>query len=760
MKNLLRISNYLIVLLFCLFYAKLSAQEFEVFKGFSGEVTGKVKYSQDKGWFVVVELQSVIPLEGEASQYDAVIGEKVKIRTNWPTRKTVDPIISAYIKSLQPGQSFKHTVFNSRGNQLELSLDGNVPDWSRAAKLKADTAIAKSIKKYTIDDITGAVIDESKVDITILVDPAKATDSFNIVATLNEAFKKAYPKLVAGEGVKILIKPGTYRESIPHIDWKKGAAENALLIIEGSEPGSVVWSGSDLFESSSWKSLGGGLYSHDWEYDFGNYSLPWGAKDVLGHRSEMIFFNGKLLQQVMLEGYAYDKKAKPNYTYTGFIPASEALTPGSYGVAEMDENGNKIYLRLKANESLSRAKIEVAVRRELIDLRNKNNLVLRNLVVTHAANTLRDYGSHTAIRLQDNDNVFIDRCRFVWNNAHGLRPFGGLNWTIRDSVFNYNGYSGMQINQLENFKMLNCDTSMNNWRGSWADFYSWFIGGAKIHEGNGHYVKNHRSFGNLALGLWYDIHLYNIYIEGLVSAYNHSSSLFLELSEGPFLVDRSIIGPTLRASANPFLTSVITSFVMRDSIVFNNFQGKGIIDGIDANTNQKIKAAAAVKLQWYLRQDLHAGRKEIFPGLHRIENCIIVSDSNVQYLLLEKNGTNRKNAKYKMYAYEGDNNVFYASDDDLIFSYSNTAYKDVDVDLQAWQEVRNETNAIWMNPDFVNPASLDFRLKNTQSTLMESHPNLPYRNYSGQSGQVLSQLGAFMEMADYEPEQNSGMPPL
>jgi hypothetical protein len=346
--------------------------------------------------------------------------------------------------------------------------------------------------------------------------------------------------------------------------------------------------------------------------------------------------------------------------------------------------------------------------------------------------------------------VLIDGCRFLWNNANAIRTFSGKNWTIRNSQFNYNGYSGFQSAGLDNLLMTDSETSYNNWRGSWGKVYSWFIGGAKIHQGRGHLIKNHRAFGNLAPGLWYDVQNHDIYIDGLVSAYNASCSLFLELSQGPFTVENSILGPSIGEKSTVFLTSIITELLMKNSIIFSDVTGN-FTGGIDGNTGQKVKEQGLVRLQWYLRNDPHANIAPIYPGLHRIEDTIMVSTSNSLYVLVEENGTNRSHPNYAKYDYAGKNNVFYGSQPGLEFSVLDKAYKTVSPTLAEWREIRTEIDSVWLDPKFSNPARLDFRLPDG-SPLKKTHPDLPYKNLSDLSEEVLRNAHEFNIFAKFNQD--------
>jgi hypothetical protein len=157
--------------------------------------------------------------------------------------------------------------------------------------------------------------------------------------TLNAAFKQAKAHLDAGEATKIVIGAGNYRETLGH-QVLTGRAKDTLLVLEGAGADKTTWSGSEVWSAPKWKSLGNGIYVADWPYEWGNHSYPWETPRVLGHRSEMVFVNGQLLRQVLLEDYDFSRTGdmidhgnrQATWTYRGFQDPAKTLTIGSFGV--------------------------------------------------------------------------------------------------------------------------------------------------------------------------------------------------------------------------------------------------------------------------------------------------------------------------------------------------------------------------------------------------------------------------------------------
>ena len=87
------------------------------------------------------------------------------------------------------------------------------------------------------------------------------------------------------------------------------------------------------------------LYEHPWTNDWGNLWVYSSFVDATlpAYRSEMVFVDGAPLRQEILEDY--EKTGKQYTNYTGYTAPQQALTPGTFGVAERDENGNKIFIR-------------------------------------------------------------------------------------------------------------------------------------------------------------------------------------------------------------------------------------------------------------------------------------------------------------------------------------------------------------------------------------------------------------------------------
>jgi hypothetical protein len=155
------------------------------------------------------------------------------------------------------------------------------------------------------------------------------------------------------------------------------------------------------------------IYRHDWNPNWGFHSEGYySPPNILLHRKEIVFINGKRLEPAILENYNYtDPKGrvynevgllieeKPNaeggYEYIGYA-GHDVLKPGQFGVAQLGpgeedydnhEYPNSIFIRLpESMNGLSGASIEVGMAEAALAIQvAKDNLVIRNLVFKHFA---------------------------------------------------------------------------------------------------------------------------------------------------------------------------------------------------------------------------------------------------------------------------------------------------------------------------------------------------------------------------------------
>ena len=189
--------------------------------------------------------------------------------------------------------------------------------------------------------------------------------------------------------------------------------------------------------------------------------------------------------------------------------------------------------------------IEVAVQRQFVKFTPKEGLVWRNLTVQHFANTIGpgfDF-QYVITFARGSKNILIEQSAFQWNNQFTLQLKEIDGFTLRDCVFQYNGGSGQDASFLTNSLFENNTTNFNNWRNYLGGATEWFLGGFKHQTNTDQIMRGHTSIGNLATGCWWDISNKNQYITEVVSALNYREGFFYEISEGPMLLEKSLVAP-------------------------------------------------------------------------------------------------------------------------------------------------------------------------------------------------------------------------
>ena len=610
---------------------------------------------------------------------------------------------------------------------------------------------------FNTNEIVGAQIEESKIQQTIHVNinHSDASDSNsglreNPLKTFKAALEKAKGHLRKGEGTKIVIHPGVYREGELVIDGKSlgSAARDALLIIEGTEKGQVILSGSKVWQPDTWKKTQQGgtvYYEHDWPYDFGNDGGAWGKhgpKKVIAHRSEMVFINGQPLKQVLLEKYDYSwpdsSGGKGKHQYIGFDAPKNVLKPNTFGVAELDENGNKIYIRPQEGIDFSQAKIEVATKQFLLRFFHMENVVLRNLSFQHSNSIIGVPGAAVMFgpwygkNEFRSSNILIEDSDFRWNNGRGLSLINTKNVTLRRNTANYNGFAGIIVGTLMNAVWEDNETSFNNWRGYRGDFVSWAIGGVKIHNTRNGVFRRHQSIGNMTRGLWFDNGNENILIEDLTAIHN-IQGLFLEISLGPFIVRNALLADDQKVN---FLIASATNISLENSIIYG-------VNGGDPVRFGSAPRTFSDKVGEILGEN-NGQKIPISLGKTQFRNNVIIAKGKEQALMFQGGGNLGIYRKFLQQDYVGSDNLYWAPQEKV---FGIGFQRNRMTDIQGWSDFTEEKNYQWQNPSFADAENYDFRL-NKESPLKNQESTLPTRKLNGLKVQELKNFLAWVRKTD------------
>ena len=327
--------------------------------------------------------------------------------------------------------------------------------------------------------------------------------------TIQAAVNRANGQNQNGIGVKVIVKPGVYRETVTIGNYR---STGAALTIEAASPGTAAIAGSDVL--SGWNAEGNGIYTHAWTPNLGACAVPSGwptSFAEIARRTEMLYVNGTPLTQVM---------------------SSSALKPGTFFA---NEGSNSIYAYPDPSVDMSSATVEAATRSRTLNISGRSNVAIRGLVLRHAASCINT----TGVIVYGSNNILFDSVQALWNNWGGIGIYSTNNVTVQNSVASHNGGIGIMAARDQNAALNSNETDYNNWRGAQAALFDWGMGGAKLMYMRNATVQNHFSYNNQAQGLWFDTDNKNININGATLSGNVMAGLQLEASQGPVNVQNS-----------------------------------------------------------------------------------------------------------------------------------------------------------------------------------------------------------------------------
>jgi hypothetical protein len=380
--------------------------------------------------------------------------------------------------------------------------------------------------------------------IYLYVDAQKGSDSNTGTAslplkTIQAAVNKANVNNQKGIGTKVIINAGVYREfvNITAVSKQTGA----VITFEAATAGTAIIAGSDVLTGWVQQSVSPAIYEAGWTYDLGACAVPsgWPANFApVALLPEMIVVNNVPLTQV-----------------TSFAQ----LIPGTFYVNQVY---HVVHIAPAPSTNMATAVVEAAVRPETLNVQGRSNLVLRGLVMRHAASCMNMSGANVS----SNSNILIDNVEAVWNNWGGLNVTGNTNITVQNSIASHNGGMGFSGNRDINALFSSDESDYNNWRGAQAAFYDWGMGGTKLMLMRNTSVQNHFSYGNQAQGLWFDTDNKEITINKATLSGNVLASLQIERNEGPI----SLANSTLCSSGAGVTINNSADVTMTDNVFYNN----------------------------------------------------------------------------------------------------------------------------------------------------------------------------------------------
>ena len=377
----------------------------------------------------------------------------------------------------------------------------------------------------TVDVLTPWSIATAERTVTLHVHASHAaaadsnpgTDAVAPLRTIQRAVDLALEHAAAGEATRILIHPGTYRETVDIADRGETAPP---LTLEAVESGTAIISGSDVL--ADWARRDDGSHTHAWPHLFGWIDNPWPGlmpMTLPGFRRELLFVDGTPQTQV------FDLKD---------------LRPGSYLV---DEAAGLVFWQPQADVDVASATVEAAVRplpkygphSKLLRAMKVHGLVLRGLVFEHAASMPFSDG---AVALRDCHNVIVEDCTIRYNGGFGLDA-EITNGRFTRVTADHNGTVGMS-GSYDNTLFEHCSTSHNNWRGALFGATGWAPCGFKFAGSNRLVIRDHHAHRNHASGGWLDDSNTDVLIERYTAVNNFRSGLSLEANLGPITIRDSV----------------------------------------------------------------------------------------------------------------------------------------------------------------------------------------------------------------------------
>ncbi len=573
---------------------------------------------------------------------------------------------------------------------------------------------------------TGAKIDESKVVNTYYVDAAGANAADDNehgtqdapFLTIKRALNAALRDKDANIGARVIIGPGTYRETIDvPAPADRTVDTDAPLVIEAAERDQTIIDCADVvkLDAGSWKT-GEPAVVMTW----GNVSLNGG----MTRRAPLMILDGVVLRQM-----------EPPST----------LMPGTFSVAET--RGKKpetkvLTLPPEGVELTAASVFAVGVRTSGLAIYQRKNVIVRGLLIQHASRP--DLAPPSGISrplvgidITDCSNVLIEDVLSQWNDGPGLSITtqrtdardGGI--TLKRVRLIHNGDSGFTGANLKNLLVEDCETSFNNFRGEWTGNSDQAgPAGVKVHGVHGSTWRRQRAVANFGRGLWWSGDCTNLLVEDAVVHDNLLSGLFIENCPGPSVVRGCLItGNRLPATSKPEVSQPAAvsleaspDVTLENNVVAGNLMPQlGLRDVVERTDGINFETGAKLTL----RAERHVYRHNAFYGADADQTLVNLP-------VADRAG--KGDFAFYYATLDSDENCFWnAASAEVFCTYDRTAYRRPGMALAGWKtflsahadagnggqgDRRPEAGSSWEDPRFMEPGEGDYRLQ-AQSPLID-----------------------------------------
>jgi len=528
----------------------------------------------------------------------------------------------------------------------------------------------------------------------IYVDAAKGSDSNSgstsaPLKTIQAAVNKANSNNQKKIGTKIIVNAGVYRETVS-INPVSGQS-TVPLTLQAASTGTAVIAASDVVKNWSADPSHSGAYQASFSEPQGTCSLPSGwpsSFNIIARHTEVVFVNGVPLTQVMSVGQ---------------------MLAGTF---YQDESNNVLHVWPVAGTNMSTAVVEAAKRPKTLSITGRSNIVIRGMVLRHAANCINTSGA----TVTSSSNILMDGVQANWNNWGGLSISGTSNFTVKNSIASHNGGVGLQATKSQYGLYDFNETDYNNWRGAQAAFYDWGMGGFKLFQTRNITVQNHYSYNNQAQGLWFDTDNKNITVTNATLVGSYNAALQIERNEGPITVQNSLL-----ASSGTGV-NILTS--QKLTVKNNTFYNNGATNKYQAQVFLAGQKYGITIKDWQTGQSYFLTTKDMVLSGNKV-----VAGASGQYVF----GTYLSGADWSDFA-----NTLNASSNSWYDSTTSNSFKVVNgkfVNLTGWQSsVGTDYTSHWTAP----ATSLTTQCAVPKTDFADFALNLDSGSYTMSSGKVVA----------------------
>ncbi len=436
------------------------------------------------------------------------------------------------------------------------------------------------------------LLPSESVSQTLYVSPSGSDNNNGSSGSPFATIQKAVDTAGTTTNTKISLANGTYR------GYTTVQTGSNTLIFEAQNAGQAIISGSDPIPSPT-STGSAGVYSIPWTANWGvNSDNGWGytPPTYYNRRRENVWVNGVRLTQRVSESSG------------GPIDWTQ-LQPGEFTV---DDSLQKIFIKPPTGVTLTSSNTEVSTRgydksymswvttysKPLLDIIEHSNIVLRGLVVQHAATyikfgpTVYLHGSESVTQsAQLPERVLVDNCSMSDNNGIGMEINNYREVTVKNSKFNDNGMRGGGMIQKgversttagkaavidpRNYLWQDCQFNRNAWRAAgsnWGDQND--TAGYKQAEQSSKNITFLRcQFNdNKANGFWQDYSGENTLLDACLVQNNKGSGaggygVLSEMTRGPLTIQNCVI----RNNNNTgFISSGAPNVTLQNNFIYGN----------------------------------------------------------------------------------------------------------------------------------------------------------------------------------------------